>query len=159
MQTGKEQRQSLHRSQSSESRFLDELFKVLDPVSQPYKPTDGFPSSQSTSYRFFPSYPELPSRSFPSPSPSPSLSLFVPLSSGLALSLLASMSTRLRSQNRLSAAVITMRNNRTVQNRFVHHVRQPSVFLLLVSILFLLHSSSSSSFACFFFISLFHSCI
>ena len=41
-------------------------------------------------------------------------------------SLLASMSTRLRSQNRLSAAVITMRNNRTVQNRFVHHVRQPS---------------------------------
>lgn len=38
------------------------------------------------------------------------------------------MSTRLRSQNRLSAAVITMRNNRTVHNRFVRHVRQSALF-------------------------------
>ena len=159
MQTGKEQRQSLHRSQSSESRFLDELFKVLDPVSQPYKPTDGFPSSQSTSYRFFPSYPErereresflLP---LSLPFRSPKFCLARPSS------LLASMSTRLRSQNRLSAAVITMRNNRTVQNRFVHHVRQPSVFpsfpFASTSFFFFFFFF----FFCFFLISLFHSCI
>ena len=74
-------------------------------------------------------------------------------------SLLASMSTRLRSQNRLSAAVITMRNNRTVQNRFVHHVRQPSVFpsfpFASTSFFFFF----VFFFFCFFLISLFHSCI